>query len=685
MTFFEQEAKSRKLSRRMTLMFLLSALITVLLWHACIAAICLAAADGDTFGQAYLQVLLNPELLGIDVAVLGGLIFLSYLFKSGELKKLGPEGIAASLSGTCISRSTEDLYERRLYNVVEEVAIAAGIQTPRVYMMKGEKSINACAIGHSVEDAVVCVTAGAVERLTRDELQGVVAHEIGHIVNSDIILNYRLIGVLFGIQVITIVALTIMRMGISGLSNRTYRSKSDSKAALAILAIVVVTAVLCAIGWLGSFAGNLISLAISRQREYLADASSVRLTRNPRGLAGALMKIGCPSVGSAIQAPKSVETAHMFFSSVFSSSFLTELQQTHPPLLKRILAIYPSFQGEFPQYVDLLREEELREEDASARSARIAALTGRSDATFSDQDQGDVHVDQPTNADIDHDYVEPEAGIHKPILPDKTTPVRDQVEPEESTPPRLAGQLGGALPATLDSFLTTKESARAVIYALVWDRRSEISRRMHMILTSHDTPEVLRIFPTALKHVGSLTKNLKLTAARCASPLLKSMTREEYQRFRQALIALCQTDARLDLFEYTLQVSVLRDLDVYYRVSRPISVRYRHFHDVAPEVNIVLSTVAHCGELYYGDAHGAYDAAWSKLPGDATLLPKAQCQLNSFSVALNKLAYVSSELKEKILDACRTCVVYDDYVTEEEDALLSAIHASLGVPAPVWK
>ena len=229
--------------------------------------------------------------------------------------------------------TTTDPDERKLRNVVEEMAIAAGVPVPQVYLLPEERAINAFAAGHSTSDAVVAVTAGAVRLLTRDELQGVIGHEFSHILNGDMRLNLRLMGIIFGILCLAVIGRVL-------LYTRSRSSKDKNPLPLLGLALIVI-------GWIGVFFGRLIQAAVSRQREFLADASSVQFTRNPAGLAGALRKIGGLSFGSKLEAAHAEEASHMFFGNGMGESFF-HLMDTHPPLAERIRAIDPSFDGTFP-------------------------------------------------------------------------------------------------------------------------------------------------------------------------------------------------------------------------------------------------------------------------------------------------------------------------------------------------
>ncbi len=321
MDFFQAQDNARRSSRLLVFWFLVAVV-------AIIAAVYLALAFGTHFALSDHALaprpLWQPELFVASVVGVGGLILLGSMFKIWSLSRNGGVKIAEELGGRLVSRSSSDRLERRLINIVDEMAIASGIAAPPVYILDAEQGINAFAAGATISEGVVAVTRGALEKLSRDELQGVVAHEFSHILNGDMRLNLRLLGLLNGILLLTLAGRVMMRSA---------RGANRSAAPLIIAGIAMVL-----VGYIGVLCGKIIKAGVSRQREYLADAAAVQFTRNPAGIAGALKKIG--GFGSAIEHPKAEEASHMFFGS--SANFLA-LLATHPPLDQRIKRIDPSF------------------------------------------------------------------------------------------------------------------------------------------------------------------------------------------------------------------------------------------------------------------------------------------------------------------------------------------------------
>lgn len=271
----------------------------------------------------------DPQLFGWVVLGTLGVVLTGAAYKFLRLARGGSE-VAEELGGRLLADDPTDADERRLRNVVEEMALAAGVPTPKVYVLDDDNGINAFAAGHGAKDAAIGITRGGMTLLTRDELQGVIGHEFSHLLNGDMRLNIRIMGVLFGIVCLTVIGRVLLYS--RGGNNR-------GRAPMMLLGVALLV-----IGALGVLFGRLIQAALSRQREMLADASAVQFTRNPAGLAGALRKIG--SVGSRIESPHAGEASHMFFENGLGKPAFHWLA-THPPLAERIRAIDPGWDGRF--------------------------------------------------------------------------------------------------------------------------------------------------------------------------------------------------------------------------------------------------------------------------------------------------------------------------------------------------
>ena len=357
MDFYARQEHARRTTRWLLLAFLVSVALVVAAVDA-IVVVLLGASDPEASPA-------GPLLLTTIVVL--AIICGASLFKTLSLRA-GGGVVARSLGGARVERNTRDPALRRLHNVVEEMAIASGVTMPEVYVLENEDAINAFAAGNSPADAAIAVTRGAATLLSRDELQGVVAHEFSHVLNGDMRLNLRLLGWTFGLLAIAIVARIVLQS-----SPRTGgRDRRDGAGALMLAALAVMV-----LGYIGVFFGRLLQAAVSRHRERLADASAVQFTRNPGGLSGALLKIAGVSSGSRLVTPEAEEVAHMLF-----AAGLPRLFATHPSLEERLKALDPAFRpADLPARAAEAARSALRQRQADATQsgapARPAATGGR--------------------------------------------------------------------------------------------------------------------------------------------------------------------------------------------------------------------------------------------------------------------------------------------------------------------
>ncbi|MBR6480318.1 MAG: M48 family metallopeptidase, partial [Thermoguttaceae bacterium] len=347
MNFFEHQAQAERKTFRLVICYILGLFLTFLAIHAIVTSVVIIATDEfrgssaygenhsdddlyDDFGEMFVPQFLNPELLLIDLALVVLVVGGGTLYKTSQLKRIDGDGIAQMYGGVRIQERGASWKEKRLLNIVEEMAIASGIHVPNVYVLRNESGINAFAAGNSEPTSVVAVTQGALDYLSRDELEGVIAHEFSHILHHDTRLNMRLIGILFGLEMIALIGYIILR----STPNVTVGEEKKGGGAL----ILIVGLGLLVIGLLGQLFANIIRAAVSRQREFLADASAVQYTRNPAGISGALKKIGS-RVGARVTNSKAVEGSHLFFGNIFDGSLLSGIFNTHPDLTERIRRI----------------------------------------------------------------------------------------------------------------------------------------------------------------------------------------------------------------------------------------------------------------------------------------------------------------------------------------------------------
>jgi Zn-dependent protease with chaperone function len=647
--FFDRQDNARRQTRRLVVMFALSVAVIV-------AVVCLVAAMiADGYYASRLMEEHPPRTLWHPLvylwASLGTLLVIAVgsLYKISELAA-GGESIALMLGGRAVNPQTVDLAERRLLNVVEEMALASGVPVPPVFVLDREPSINAFAAGHQPGNAVVAVSAGCLQCLTREELQGVIGHEFSHILNGDMRLNLRLIGVVNGILVLALIGYFILR-------STSYASSRDSKDNSAALAIFVLGIVLVVLGYLGVFLGNLIKSAISRQREFLADFSSVQFTRNPGGLAGALKKIGGLSDGSRIRNAHAAEISHMFFGDAFAGSFFN-LLATHPPLVKRIQALQPGFDGVFPQMDAATVAAAVATE---IRVAGVAAVAGASISSATSALASGGTAAMPIDA----------GNMAKQIG-------RPQVEHLQN-----AGRMLDDMPPLLLTAAREPFAARAVVYAVLLSRDDEATRtkQMDMLKAQLETPlyqQTQQLAAAAL----SLPAAARLPLVDLTMPALKSGSPQQYAQFRQIVEALVEADGTVDLFEYCLRVVLFSYLDVHFGLKKSPTARYYSIGPVAQSATVVLSMLAYVGQKQAEEIQQAFQAGAGELLGQAELISREQCTLKAFDVALTDLAQASPGVKRRIIAAVTACIAADGQVTVKESELLRAIAAALGCPVP---
>ena len=569
--------------------------------------------------------------VGIGVSLV---ILLGSMFRSWSLGK-GGRNVAEMMGGTLVSSDSRDPDKRRLLNIVEEISIASGTPVPLVYIMENEPGINAFAAGHTTGDAVIAVTRGTMEKLNRSELQGVIAHEFSHILNGDMRLNMRLVGVLFGILMIGLIGRFLMR---SATYSGSSRSSGGGNSGVALLALGAGLAVL---GWVGTLFGNIIKASVSRQREYLADASAVQFTRDPDGIAGALKKIGGIS-GSLLRTPDAAEFSHTYFS-VGVRSFLSSIFATHPPLDERIRRIQPYWDGEFTQIKEKTTAAELAEEDTRKKTAAgaVTAATVLSGAIDMINQAGQPTAEQVSNG----------SRILQE-LPDDI--LQSSREPFDS---------------------------RAVIYALLLDHNRDVLDRQLLHLFENSSNTLMSQVRFLMKRVFELPPKQRLPLIDLAMPALRQLSANQYVEFKENLDSLIHMDAEVTLFEWSLYKIVIHSLDIEFGHQRIKRAHYSRLSQLYPECSILLSYLARATPG--ADERNAFRAAIQVLnTSEVKLLARESINLELVNDAVDKLARLKPLLKPGLLKACAACIAADEKVTASEMELLRALSAALDCPLP---
>ncbi len=642
MDFFTAQEKARKNSGRLVFYFGAAVLGTIAVIYIILAIAFAKAGRPDALGQG--RSLWQPELFLWVAGGTSAVVLLGSMFKMAQLSA-GGGAVARALGGRLIDSNTRDVDERKLVNIVEEMSIASGIPVPQIYVMDDEEGINAFAAGNSVSDAAVGVTRGCIRMLNRDELQGVIAHEFSHILNGDMKLNIRLMGVLFGILCIAMIG----RILLETTGRRRYHLGARNKGSNPLPFIGLV---LFAVGYIGIFFGRLIKAAISRQREYLADASAVQFTRNPHGIANALKKIGgLGRRGSLVTAPDAEEASHMFFGNALAEGF-SNLTATHPPLAQRIKAIEPHFDGKFP---------------------RVEFPKNDHDEDWEEQAQRPPVRHQPP----------PMPFPIPPILP--VGNVINQVGTMQPQNVAWALALMAEMPEPLRAAAHESYGARALVYGLLLSPDADCRAKQMTVLQSRADAGVFAELNTLRASFETVKAEARLPLIEMAMPALRQLSQSQFETFMGNVEALIAADQQIDLFEYSLQRMLKRHLWPHYRqVKKPVT-QYYALKPLLPDCEVLLSGLAIVGHASPEEAAKAFRAGVSRLGPEAAnlqLQPVGKANLTHIDAALDRLVTSSPMVKKQVLDACAHAVASDGEIQSREAELLRAVADGLDCPLP---
>ncbi|MBE3702259.1 M48 family metallopeptidase [Vibrio parahaemolyticus] len=544
-------------------------------------------------------------------------VSISSFIRLSELNANGGRGVAESIGGKLISTDTSNAKHRQLLNVVEEMSIASGIPVPPVYVMTEEHGINAFAAGMSIDDAVIGVTQGALDAFSRDELQGVIAHEFSHILNGDMRLNTRLIGALFGITCIAHFGHLILDN--SNSTRHVSRSSSDSNKGFAV--IILIAIVCLVLGWLGTLFGNMIKAAISRQREFLADASAVQFTRNDQGIAGALKKIGSNVQGSTLNTKASDEMSHMMFGQSKLSGF-SSLFATHPPLDERIRRIEPNWDGIYAQH----------------SHAQSTAFDNEQVSGFA-------------------------VG--------GGSPASQSASPSEQLS-ETGQQLISQLPPELVDIAREPYSARFIAFALIFDG-SDIQREMiksYVPLASQST-----LLPW-LDY--DLPLHLRFPLLELALPALKSLSEAQKISLCKVLRELSETDNQYSLAEWC----VINLLEKQLLASFGFIKQHKTLKQLEESVFWLLRELAWVSHSQADKAQRAYHCALAHLGFPEVTLEPANSNWHLSRAALELLLQLKPKDRRIFVKACRLAIESDGEITVAEGELYRVIACFLEVPEP---
>ena len=640
MDFFARQAATRRQSRWMVFLFIVAVVAIVAAIDFVVVttvAVLSVQDDGGLLASPDMSLSRYPLALTFSTIVVLGTIGISSLVRTVSLAAGGGK-VAEQLGGTRVGADTTDPLKQRLRNVVEEMAIASGVPVPQVYVLEREAGINAFAAGYSPANAAIAVTRGALVNLSRDELQGVIAHEFSHVLNGDMRLSTRLIGLLFGLTVIAMIARTILRL--------VPRSGGSGRKGGGGLAVIVVAAlVVLALGWIGLFFGRLIQAAVSRQRESLADASAVQFTRDPEGLRNALVKIGALGAGSRFVDADAEEVAHLLFAEGIGRAFAT-----HPPLVERIREIDPRFQpSEFDEVRRRLDQARTMAEEEAAREAQPAARRG---------------------GPFEGAVVLAPAAVAGLVANPGTEHVLEAHAMLESLPEsfrRAARQPG---------------QATALFVALAIDTVPEARERQLAFIHQQYGGDYHDAVRAMLPQVDALTAVQRMPALLQVFAALAQLGRAERVELLKCLNGLLVRENRASPFAYALrklaQVQLQDNLD-----PRRRAAGYLGAQGARDELQVLFSALATQGSEDEAAAQQAYEAGMTlMLPGIHPPYARLAHWPPQLDQALTRLDRLQPAAKNLLVQALAATISHDGRMTVAESELLRAICAVLHCPLP---
>lgn len=632
MNFFEYQDQARRQSRWLVFLFALAVIVIILVIDIAIL-VAFGFMDMERQGAVLSMETLKANLpaLAMGALVTAVVIAVASLFKVATLRSGGGK-VARDLGGVLVEADAQDPLRRRLYNVVEEIALASGIAVPEIYVLEHESAINAFAAGFSPADAAVAVTRGALEKLDRNELQGVIAHEFSHIFNGDMRLNIRLMGALFGILVLSIIGRRVLRG-----SYYVGRSKNNNGGAIVMIAFVVMI-----VGYIGLFFGRWIKSAVSRQREYLADASAVQFTRDPDGIAGALKKISIYSDASYLNA-ESEEVNHMLFGSGAKMSMFA----THPPLNDRISRIDRNFSPD--QLHDLAKRIKRR---AAAEAEREAALQEKKTAAKPGMFDADNIIEQIGNPDFSR------------VL--------------------MAAALAASIPEEINRAAHSNQWATEVLFYCLMDADPGIREKQLLeiaqIMGSDSEVRVRGLLDAS----PELAREQRLPLLEIAIPELKRRPPDHVAKVLSTVNALSKADGKVDVFEYLMAKLISQHI---WESANPQRVKLsgkRSLQWVMDRAQSVMAILAKLGHADEAEAQKAFVAGNALLnPGDSSAMPEVESWIDLLDEALPKLDELKPADKGQLVNALIATVMADNRVAVEEMELLRVICAVIHVPLPM--
>ena len=639
MNFFDAQDQARKATRWLVFVYVVATALIVV-GVTLIVGFALFGTSMDGYRYSFTGMLAANPVPLLVTALLTTLFIVGASIYKTSILSAGGGRVAQDMGGTMVPANVQDPLRRRLRNVVEEMAIASGVPVPEIYVLEEESSINAFAAGYAPGDAAIAVTRGTLELLDRDELQGVIAHEFSHILNGDMRLNIRLMGVLFGILVLSLIGRMIVRGGYHARLMSSRRERGTP-------VILIIGLGLALLGGIGVVFARMIKAGVSRQREYLADASAVQFTRQPGGIANALKKIGGYSEASYLSAADPEEVSHMLFG---SGAKFFGLFATHPPLTDRILALDPSFkESDYPVVKPRSLSDTMAEDRVQAMASAATGAISGADA-----------VDLPQS-------------------------IVDSAGHPDSEHVAYAQQLRQSIPESLYDAAHSAELAFLLVIALIIDRSGESSERQLSLAEEQLGDDRSRVIRRLYNEVSDTSPKYRLPLLEIAFPALKLRPEAQLEYLVKLTSRMIDVDGRVDLYEYcfyrVLRMNLGQAIDPSGRPGTP-RVRRRDLRQAAIDLLTVLADYGHDDNASSERAFEAGKAKFGKWSGNHTYSSKNDYSLRTLDHSLDVLAALNGKGRRAMLEAITIVAIHDDEITIAEAELIRTICASLDVPLP---
>ena len=650
--FFEAQDRARKQTGRLVMLFIFGMSATMLsLWAVAATVVAFALGNAKTNrGESpqWAEAFGSWELFVMVIVIVGLIVGIATLVKLAQLSQGGSK-IAEMLGGVHISPGTRVAQHRELLNIVEEMSIASGVPVPPVYLIDSP-SINAFAAGPDPSRSVIGVTTGCVKLLSRDELQGVIAHEYSHIFHGDTRINARTTAVIAGIMAIGMIGYVMFRF-IGPTLARSSGGKKNPGPALG-LAVIVLGLLVWAIGSLGMLFGRMIQAAISRQREFLADSAAVQYTRNADGIGGALAKIRDHS--ARIESPAASELNHFFFCSSLDTLFAT-----HPPInerIQRIVAMGANALG-------------ARETKAASTAARATSAQASTQQTRQPSLHRGSALPVAGFAGDSVDATSRGAGQPSRAIANAGTLDADAL--------KQARQWRDGLPPMLRDATHDSIGARALCYAVT--RRNGAHEACDLIVATHDG-EAYEEYSRIAVAVMQLRSDLQMALIDLAAPMLFELGVDRYRTFRALLAQAVRSDGSTDLRDWSLLKSLERNVERRF-INTPAKANktLAQLHEEARRVLATAASTSH-GE---DSALVAFRRAYSVFGAEAPAMPvRNTITLDALSEDARALAQLNFPDRARLLEACAMAVSHDGDITPDEHLVVRSLADALDVPLP---